>query len=68
MDATVVGTDAAKDRLDVAVRPTGEVVAVGRMAVGRDDEWKRVAAPSPRPDGSRPWSAVLSICHRRTKK
>lgn len=36
MDATVVGIDVSKDRLDVAVRPTGEVFVVGRDAEGLD--------------------------------
>lgn len=37
MDAIVVGIDVSKDRLDVAVRPTGDVFAVGRDAEGLDD-------------------------------
>jgi transposase len=36
MDAIVVGIDVSKDRLDVAVRPTGEVFVVGRDAEGLD--------------------------------
>ena len=32
MDAIVVGIDVSKDRLDVAVRPTGETFAVERDA------------------------------------
>jgi transposase len=36
MDAIVVGIDVSKDRLDVAVRPTGEVFVVGRDADGLD--------------------------------
>jgi len=36
MDAIVVGIDVSKDRLDVAVRPTGEVFAVVRDAEGLD--------------------------------
>lgn len=36
MDAIVVGIDVSKDRLDVAVRPTGEVFAVARDAEGLD--------------------------------
>lgn len=36
MDAIVVGIDVSKDRLDVAVRPTGEVFAVARDAEGID--------------------------------
>lgn len=34
MDAIVVGIDVSKDRLDVAVRPTGEAFAVERDAEG----------------------------------
>jgi transposase len=36
MDAIIVGIDVAKDRLDVAVRPTGEMFVVGRDAEGLD--------------------------------
>ena len=36
MDAMVVGIDVSKNRLDVAVRPTGEVFAVVRDAEGLD--------------------------------
>jgi len=36
MDAIVVGIDVSKNRLDVAVRPTGEVFAVVRDAEGLD--------------------------------
>ncbi len=36
MDAVVVGIDVSKDRLDVAVRPTGETFAVARDAAGLD--------------------------------
>jgi transposase len=36
MDAIVVGIDVSKDRLDVAVRPAGEVFAVPRDAEGLD--------------------------------
>ena len=34
MDAIVVGIDVSKDRLDVAVRPSGETFAVARTAAG----------------------------------
>lgn len=47
MDAIVVGIDVSKDRLDVAVRPTGEVFAVGRDAAGLDALTARLAALSP---------------------
>ena len=43
MDAIVVGIDVSKDRLDVAVRPTGEVFAVGRDAEGLDSLIARLA-------------------------
>lgn len=36
MDTIVVGIDVSKDRLDVAVRPTGERFAVARDAAGLD--------------------------------
>jgi transposase len=36
MDTIVVGIDVSKDRLDVAVRPTGESFAVARDAAGLD--------------------------------
>ena len=36
MDSIVVGIDVSKDRLDVAVRPGGEVFAVDRNASGVD--------------------------------
>jgi transposase len=36
MDAIVVGIDVSKDRLDVAVRPTGEMFVVSRDAEGLD--------------------------------
>jgi transposase len=36
MDAIVVGIDVSKDRLDVAVRPTGEMFVVRRDAEGLD--------------------------------
>ena len=34
MDNIVVGIDVAKDRLDVAVRPSGDVFAVERNGTG----------------------------------
>ena len=34
MDTTIVGIDVAKDRLDVAVRPSGELFVVERNAGG----------------------------------
>jgi transposase len=34
METIVIGIDVAKDRLDVAVRPSGEVFAVARNGAG----------------------------------
>ena len=36
MDAIVVGIDVSKERLDVAVRPSGEMFVVSRDAEGLD--------------------------------
>jgi transposase len=36
MDMITVGIDVSKDRLDVAVRPSGEVFVIGRNAAGLD--------------------------------
>lgn len=47
MDATVVGIDVSKDRLDVAVRPTGEVFMVARDADGLDELIARLAPLAP---------------------
>lgn len=46
MDA-IVGIDVSKDRLDVAVRPTGEAFAVGRDAEGLDALVARLASLTP---------------------
>lgn len=43
MDAIVVGIDVSKDRLDVAVRPSGEVFAMARDAAGLDELVQRLA-------------------------
>lgn len=48
MDAIYVGIDVSKDRLDVAVRPTGESFAVARNGAGIDELIERLAAISPR--------------------
>jgi transposase len=48
MDAIVVGIDVSKDRLDVAVRPTGEWFTVERDAEGLRRLVARLAALSPR--------------------
>ena len=47
MDITVVGIDVSKDRLDVAVRPSGEVFAVERNASGVDRLIERMRSMSP---------------------
>lgn len=47
MDAIVVGIDVSKDRLDMAVRPTGEVFRVGRDAEGLDGLIARLAPLAP---------------------
>ncbi len=47
MDIISVGIDVAKDRLDVAVRPTGEAFAVERNAAGLDRLTARLRELSP---------------------
>lgn len=47
MDAIVVGIDVSKDRLDVAVRPTGETFAVARDADGLDRLMARLTPLAP---------------------
>jgi transposase len=48
MDATVVGIDVAKDRLDVRVRPSGETFVVARTAAGIEDLTERLQKLAPR--------------------
>jgi transposase len=48
MDITTVGIDVSKDRLDVAVRPSGEAFAVERNAAGLDRLADRLRELSPR--------------------
>jgi transposase len=48
MDATVVGIDVAKDRLDVCVRPDGESFVVARTGAGIDDLAARLKKLAPR--------------------
>ncbi|QDM16022.1 IS110 family transposase [Tardiphaga sp. vice352] len=48
MDAIYVGIDVSKDRLDVAVRPTGQSFAVARDGAGIDELIGRLKAISPR--------------------
>jgi transposase len=47
MDAIVVGIDVSKDRLDVALRPSGEAFVVGRNAAGLEQLAARLNAISP---------------------
>ena len=47
MDAIVVGIDVSKDRLDVAVRPIGEVFALARDAEGLDSLIARLKPLAP---------------------
>jgi transposase len=47
MDATVIGIDVPKDRLDVAVRPTGESFIFNRTAARIEDLVARLRALSP---------------------
>jgi len=48
MDAVIVGIDVSKDRLDVAVRPTGESFVVSRSGAGIDDLVGRLLALAPK--------------------
>ena len=60
MDAMVIGIDVSKDRLDVAVRPTGESLIFKRTGVGieaeaaanagRSDKTSRRSGRSPAPN------------------
>jgi transposase len=48
MDATVIGIDVAKDRLDVCVRPSGESFVVARNGAGIEDLAERLRKIAPR--------------------
>ncbi len=48
MDAMVIGIDVSKDRLDVAVRPTGESLIFKRTGGGIEDLIARLGALSPK--------------------
>ena len=48
MDATVVGIDVAKDRLDVCVRPCGESFVVARTGAGIEELAERLQKLAPR--------------------
>lgn len=47
MDRITVGIDVSKDRLDVAVRPSGEALAVERTAAGLEELCRRLTALRP---------------------
>ena len=47
MDRITVGIDVSKDRLDVAVRPSGEALAVERTAAGLEELCRRLTALGP---------------------
>jgi transposase len=47
MDTIVIGIDVAKDRLDVAVRPSGEVLVVERNAAGLEQLTARLKPLAP---------------------
>ena len=47
MDRITVGIDVAKDRLDVAVRPSGALCAVARDAAGLEELCRRLTALRP---------------------
>ena len=61
MDTIVVGIDVSKDKLDIAVRPSGEVFGTSRDAAGLDALIARLAPLSPAAVAveatvaSRPW-------------
>jgi transposase len=48
MDATAIGIDVAKDRLDVCVRPGGESFVVARNSAGIEDLAQRLKLLAPR--------------------
>jgi transposase len=48
MDATTIGIDVAKDRLDVCVRPSGESFVVARNGAGIEDLAERLKKLAPR--------------------
>ena len=48
MDAMVIGIDVSRDRLDVAVRPTGESLIFKRTGVGIEDLIAWLGALSPK--------------------
>ncbi len=47
MDAIVAGIDVSKDKLDIALRPSGEVFCTSRDAAGLDAAIARLAPLSP---------------------
>src|SRR6516164_2265077 len=48
MESIIIGIDVSKDRLDVAVRPSGEVFMVERNAAGLEKLVRRLRELSPR--------------------
>jgi len=49
MDKTICGIDVSKDRLDVAVRPSGERFVVARTGAGLDELVARLKVLKPNP-------------------
>jgi len=47
MESIIVGIDVSKDRLDVAIRPSGEAFAVERNAEGLEQLTQRLRGFSP---------------------
>jgi hypothetical protein len=47
MDKTICGIDVSKDRLDVAVRPSGQRFVVSRTGAGIDDLVARLKVLKP---------------------
>lgn len=47
MDTIIVGIDVSKDKLDIAIRPSGEVFGAGRNAAGLDTVIARLAPLAP---------------------
>ena len=47
MDKVIVGIDVSRDRLDVAVRPSGEALVVERNAAGLEELVERLRSLGP---------------------
>jgi transposase len=65
MDAIVVGIDVPKDRLDVAVRPTGETFAVERDAEGLSRLIARLAPKAIAVEATGGYETVVAASLRR---